>query len=120
MSVVKKVAGNTAIILGTRAVNTVLGIATVYLLTRFLGLADFGAYEILFAYVAIASTVVAFGFRPILTREISTEREDMNLVLGNVMMVMLLLAVATVAAVNLISYFLGQDPRLSRLDLSLL
>jgi len=117
MSVVKKVAGNTAIILGTRAVNTVLGIATVYLLTRFLGLADFGAYEILFAYVAIASTVVAFGFRPILTREISTAREDMALVLGNVMMVMLLLAVATVAAVNLISYFLGEDPRLSKLML---
>jgi len=117
MGVVKKVAGNTAIILGTRAVNTVVGIATVSLLTRFLGLADFGTYEIIFAYVAIASKVVEFGFRPILTREISRERERVDLVLGNVMMVKFLLALATVAAINLMVHFWGQDPRLSKLML---
>ena len=117
MSVVKKVAGNTAIVLGTRAVNTVLGLATVYLLTRFLGLADYGAYQIIVAYIAIAANVVEFGFRPILTREISRDREGVNLLMGNAMMVKLLLAVTTVAAVNLISHFLGQDPRLSKLML---
>jgi len=117
MSVVKKVAGNTAIVLGTRAVNTVLGIATVYLLTRFLGLADYGVYQIIVAYIAIAANVVEFGFRPILTREISRGREGMSLLMGNAMMVKLLLGVTTFAAVNLISHFLLQDPRLSKLML---
>ncbi|MCZ6776428.1 MAG: flippase [Ignavibacteria bacterium] len=117
MSVVKKVAGNTALILGTRAVNTVIGIATVSLLTRFLGLTDFGTYEIIFAYVVIAANIVEFGFRPILTREISRGREEVDLVVGNVMMVKFLLALATVAVVNLMVHFLGQDPRLSKLML---
>jgi len=117
MGVVKKVAGNTAIILGTRAVNTVVGIATVSLLTRFLGLAEFGTYEIIFAYIAIAANLVQFGFRPILTREISRERERVDVVVGNVMMVKFLLALATVAAINLMVHFFGQDPRLSKLML---
>jgi O-antigen/teichoic acid export membrane protein len=117
MGVVKKVAGNTAIILGTRAVNTVVGIATVSLLTRFLGLADYGTYEIVFAYFAIAANLVEFGFRPILTREISRGREGVDLVVGNVMMVKLLLAIVTVAVINLMVHLLGQDPRLSRLML---
>jgi len=117
MGVVKKVAGNTAIILGTRAVNTVVGIATVSLLTRFLGAAGYGVYEILIAYIAIAVHIVDFGFRPILTREISRERERVDLVVGNVVMVKFLLAVATMVAVNLMFYFSGQDPRLSKLML---
>lgn len=117
MGVVRKVAGNTAIILGTRAVNTVIGIATVSLLTRFLGLADFGTYEIVFAYVAIALNIVEFGLRPILTREISRGREGVDVVVGNAMMVKFLLALATVGVINLMVHFLGQDPRLSKLML---
>lgn len=115
MSVVKRVARNTTVILVTRAVTTALGIATVYVLTRFLGPANYGLHEILFAYVAIATNVVDFGFGPILTREISRKRENISVLLGNLMTMKLVLAVLAMLAVNLMVYFLGRDPRLPQL-----
>ena len=117
MSVVKNVAGNTTVFLSTRLFNTVLGIVTVYVLTRFLGPADFGLYTLLFAYIAVAGNFVDFGFRSILTREMSRQREDIALITGNVMMIRLCLAVIVIVVVNVLVYVMSQDPTSSRIIL---
>jgi len=119
MSVVEKVAGNTAVFLSARFCNTALGVVTVYVLTRFLGPADFGLYTLLFTYVAVAGNFVDFGFRSILTREMSRQREDIAVITGNVMMIRLCLAVIVIVMVNVLVYFLRQDPTSSRIMLIL-
>jgi len=119
MSVIKVVAGNTAVFLSTRLFNTVLGIVTVYVMTRFLGPADFGLYTILFAYVAVASNLVGIGFRSVLTREISRQREDVAMLAGNVMMIRLCLAAIAIVVVDGLVHVVRQDPISARVMLIL-
>ena len=117
MSVGTKIVENTAVILSTRLFNMGLGIATVYVLTRFIGPGGYGVYMTVFAYVAVAANLVEFGFRPTLTREMSKQREDVDVLAGNVMVVKFLLAVIVVAGLNLAAYVFKEDPKTSELML---
>lgn len=94
MSLTRKVAYNTAAQVVGRAANTVLAIITVGVLTRYLGVAGFGEYTTVFAFVGLFSTLADFGFMIILLRELGAGRVSPEKATRNVLSIRTIFAIA--------------------------
>lgn len=107
MSLTRKVAYNTAAQIFGRAANTVLAIVTVGVLTRYLGVAGFGEYTTVFAFVSLFSTLADFGFMIILLRELGAGKVSPEKATRNVLSIRTIFAVAVYLIAFIIGLFLG-------------
>ena len=70
-SILYKIGFNTLIQFIGKAVSVLLGLATVALLTRYLGLAGYGNFTLVFAYMSFFGVFADFGLQLAIVRELS-------------------------------------------------
>lgn len=85
MSLTKKIAYNTVIQIGGKLLGLILSIITVGILTRYLGVAGFGAYTTIIAYLQIFSILIDFGLQMTTVQAISDPREDESSLMSNIL-----------------------------------
>lgn len=76
---IKKIAVNTTSQIVAKGATVVLGFLTISLLTRYLGVAQYGIYNLVFAYLASFGIFADFGLRLTLVRDLSGEQEQSEL-----------------------------------------
>jgi O-antigen/teichoic acid export membrane protein len=76
---IKRIAVNTTSQIIAKGATVVLGFLTIGLLTRYLGVAQYGIYNLVFAYLASYGIFADFGLRLTLVRDLSGEQERTEL-----------------------------------------
>lgn len=84
MSLTRKVAHNTIYQLIGKGASSLLGLAAIGLLTRFLGREGFGEYTTVLTFVQIFGILINFGITLVTTQMISEPGADRNKILSNV------------------------------------
>lgn len=102
-SATQLVAANTAIQFVGKLVVMFLGLGTIALVTRYLGVAGFGQFTTIFAYVSFLSVFADFGFFAVLVTQLAQGKGEPAKIVSNIMT---LRAVAGLA-VYLIGFLVG-------------
>ena len=105
MSLTKKVFFNTGAQVVGKVINTILGLVSVAIITRYLGVAGYGDYTTAFAYIMFFSVISDFGFFWVLVRKISVG-EKIESVVQNAQSLRLIFAGIVLAAALIIVNFL--------------
>jgi O-antigen/teichoic acid export membrane protein len=96
--------------LGTYAAGVALGIASAGLMTRYLGVEDFGRYVIVTSLVAMVAGLTEAGVPNIAAREFATrDRRERNRLIANVIGIRLSIAVIGVLAAAGFAIVVGYD-----------
>jgi len=104
------VASNTAIQIAGKAGVLVIGLASIAILTRYLGPEDYGRYTLALTYMQLFAVLADVGLFTIVVREISRDPERTERLVGNTLTLRLALAAAAIALAALISLLLPYDP----------
>ncbi|MFH2070910.1 MAG: flippase [Elusimicrobiota bacterium] len=83
--------------------ETLLSIATISLLARYLSVEEFGIYWFVFSFISIFSPIADIGMSPILTRELSKDKKNGGGFLGNVILLRTFLTFFTFIIILLFS-----------------
>ena len=105
MSLSKKVAYNFSVQFVGKIVNTLVGIVNVAIITRYLGVAGYGDFTIVFAYIMFFSVISDFGFFWIIVKKISAGEED-DFVVKNALAIRLYFAAIVFLTALLVLHFL--------------
>jgi len=97
MGLTRKVAYNTGALIFGRVLNTAISLIIVALLTRYLGVAGFGQYTTVFAFVGIFNTLADFGFMLVLLRELGAGKMSEEKAVANVLSIRTAFAVVVYA-----------------------
>lgn len=108
MSLTRKVAYNTVIQIIGKGVTTIISLFLVAALTRYLGVAGYGQYTTIFAYLAFFGVLADFGFFWILVREIANPKSDINKVTSNILTLRTAIGVVVYAGAYLASFLIPQ------------
>jgi O-antigen/teichoic acid export membrane protein len=101
VNIAQRVAFNTAVQIGARAVSLVLVLVAFGLVTRYLGVEGFGAYSLVVTFVALAVSIADIGLTQIGVRELAVREEAREELVGNLLA--LRVAVAGAAALVLVA-----------------
>jgi O-antigen/teichoic acid export membrane protein len=104
VNIPQKVAFNTAVQLAARAVSIALTLVSFAIVTRYLGVAGFGAYSLVLTFLMLAVAIADLGMTPIGVRELARRRGEAARLLGN------LLGLRVVVAVLAALVLLGLSP----------
>lgn len=85
MNLSTKVARNGIIQVINKIISTILGLATIGLLARYLGPSGFGDYTIIVTFASLFSIVADFGMVMVATQMINKPKVDQDKVLGNLL-----------------------------------
>lgn len=95
MSTARKILGNTlAQILG-KAVNALLSIAIIKIITNYLSLAGYGEYTIIYEFLAFFGIAADLGLFTIAVREMSKDEKQVPRIVGNILTLRTILVVVT-------------------------
>ncbi|WP_457549426.1 flippase [Archaeoglobus sp.] len=83
MSIVKKIAKNTGIIIGGDVINKIISLVIIVVLARYLGSAGYGKYAFVLAYLSFFGVIADFGVNSILVRDISRNKSIASKYIGN-------------------------------------
>ncbi|OGD56655.1 hypothetical protein A2V71_03485 [Candidatus Berkelbacteria bacterium RBG_13_40_8] len=108
MSLTRKVAYNTVIQVVGKIITTFISLFLVAVLTRYLGVAGYGQYTTIFAYVGFAAVFADFGFFWILVREIANPKADIDKATSNVLTLRLFIGTIVFAIASIIALFIPQ------------
>jgi O-antigen/teichoic acid export membrane protein len=106
---------NTAANIVGRGFALLFSVGATIILARCLGTEGLGKYGAIYAYLTLFAWMAAFGFEPILLREISRQRENASSLLRTAMVMSCFLAVGTIAVAALIAPFAGYPGTLRNL-----
>jgi O-antigen/teichoic acid export membrane protein len=104
------VASNTAVQIAGRGVTLAIGLASIAILTRYLGPDDYGRYTLALTYMQLFGVLADVGLFTIVVREISRHPERTERLVGNTLTLRLLLAAAAIVLAALVSLLLPYDP----------
>lgn len=104
------VASNTAVQVAGKAVTLAIGLASIAVLTRYLGPEDFGKYTLALTYMQLFTVLADVGLVTIVVREISRHPDRTERLVGNTLTLRLLLSAGAIAVAALISLLLPYDP----------
>jgi O-antigen/teichoic acid export membrane protein len=104
------VASNTAVQIAGRALMLGIGLASISILTRYLGPADYGRYTLALTYMQLFAVLADVGLFTIVVREISRDPGETDRLVGNTLTLRLVLAAAAIVLAALISLALPYDP----------
>lgn len=110
MSLTRQVAYNTFTQTLGKAINTALALITIAALTRYLGVAGFGNYTTIWAFVAFFGVFADFGFFWILLRELSRGKIPSNKVFNNTITLRLFLALFVYLGAFLLGFLFNYPP----------
>lgn len=108
MSLARRIASNTLIQILGRVLTTATALVVVGALTRYLGVAGYGEYTTIFAYVSFFGVLADFGFFWIMLREISKDGADESSIISNVLTLRTVLGIIVFALGYLIALFIPQ------------
>jgi len=111
MSVANKIFQNTLWQVILRAVNIMVGIFNLALITRILGQTDFGFYTTIFAFVQMFMILADLGLYLTLLREssVAQNKEEENKITSNIFTIRLLFSLLAVALIPLVVQFFPYD-----------
>lgn len=111
MRLSQKVAYNTIIQTISKVIATVLGLATVVIMTRYLGAEGFGQYTIIITFLSFFAIVADFGLTLVTVQMISSvSRGEESRILSNLFSLRLVSAVVFLGLAPLAVLFLPYDP----------
>jgi len=109
MSLTRQVAYNVSFQTIGKAINVLIGLVSVAIVTRYLGVEGYGAYTTAFAYIAVFSVISDFGFFWIIVKRIAAG-EDISKVVQNTLSLRLLFASSVFLLSLLLVAFMPYDP----------
>jgi len=105
----QRVFANTAAQITSKVITTAASLVVIFYLTRYLGVAGFGDYTTIFAYLGIFGTFADLGFFLIVMREITSKPEEGGRIVGNIITFRLFLTFLVLAVAYGISFLLPYD-----------
>ncbi|RJQ33782.1 flippase [Candidatus Parcubacteria bacterium] len=111
MSVANKIFTNTLWQVIIRAVNILIGVISLALVTRILGQAGFGYYTTIFAFVQIFMILADFGLYLTLLHDISTttDRQEENKIVNNIFTIRVLASLLIIILAPIAVWFFPYD-----------
>lgn len=106
---------NTAATLAGRGLALFFSVGAAVVLARFLGSERLGEFGAIYAYLALFGWMAAFGFEPVLVREISRERQNASNLLHTAVVMSCFLAIGTIAVAILVAPKAGYTGHLRNL-----
>ncbi len=110
MSLTRKVAYNTIVQVVGKVVTTALSLVLVGYLTRYLGVAGYGQYTTIFAYVSFWAVLADFGFFWVLVRELAKPGADKQYIFNNVFTLKIIFTLVVFCLSAIIGFFVPQYP----------
>lgn len=104
MSTARAIAGNTVIQVAGRAVSTVLGVATIAIMTRHLGREGYGAFTTAMTFLQFFGILADFGLTLTLSKLLAEPDADRGRVASNVFTLRLTLAAALFGLAPLLAF----------------
>lgn len=101
-----KIGFNSAIQVFERAVSVVVGLVTLGVLTRYLGVHDFGLYATALTYLQLFATLLDFGFTILVVQMLSEPTRNHAHDFGVLMYIRLLSAVSVFVVLDVLIFFL--------------
>jgi O-antigen/teichoic acid export membrane protein len=98
-----RVAYNTIVQFAGKGITSAIGIVTLGLLTRYLGVAGYGEYTTIFAFLGFFAVVADFGLFPIVVRDIARRPEDRERIFGNILTLRIMLAAGILVLAPLVA-----------------
>lgn len=108
MSLTRQVAFNTIFQIIGKVVVTAFSLVIVGLLTRYLGVAGYGSYTTIFAYVSFWAVLADFGFFWILVRELAKPGINKERIFNNVITLKTLFGLVVFLTCAMIGFFIPQ------------
>ena len=108
-SVRRRVASNTAVQVAGKGIVLAFGLASLAVLTRYLGPDDYGRYTLALMYMQLFGVLADVGLFTTVVREISKDRSRTDELVGNVLTLRLLLAVVVIAVATGVSLLLPYE-----------
>ena len=109
MSNTRKVAYNTIVQYAGKAVITAISLVMVAALTRYLGVAGFGQYTTVFAYISFWAVFADFGLNWVQVREISKPNADVAKITNNIFTIRTILGFVVFLTSFLVSFLFNYD-----------
>jgi len=85
MSTTRKIAHNTAIQIGGKAISTLLGLAAIGMMTRYLGTEQFGWYVAAISFLQFIGIIIDFGLIPVTAQMMSEPAFDKKILFQNLL-----------------------------------
>ncbi len=105
MSLTQKLAKNTALQVGGRAIGTIFGLVTIAILTRHLGQEGYGQFTTAMTFLQIFGVLVDFGLTLTVVQMISEPRANEERIVGNIFSLRLISGFVFFALAPLVSFF---------------
>lgn len=114
MNVPQRVVFNTGIQLAGRTVSIVLSLVSFAIVTRYLGVAGFGAYSLVLTFLMLAVSIADLGMTPIGVRELARRSADAERLLGNLLGLRVLAAGGAALALFALSPLVQYETRVQQ------
>jgi O-antigen/teichoic acid export membrane protein len=108
-SVRRRVASNTAVQLAGKGVVLAFGLASLAVLTRYLGPGDYGRYTLALMYMQLFGILADVGLFTTVVREISKDRSRTDELVGNVLTLRLALSFVVIGVAGAVSLLLPYE-----------
>lgn len=109
MSLTKKIALHTGFQIGGKGIGTMLSIATVYFLTRYLGPEGYGQYTTALSFLQFFGIIVDFGLYVVLLNRLAKPRANREKLVSNTFTLRLLTAVVFLGLAPVIALLFPYD-----------
>ena len=106
MSLAAKIAKNTIYQITGKGAGMLLGLATVALMTRYLGRQGFGYYTIIISYLQFFGVLIDFGLQMTTSQLLAKPGANQSQIFGNLLAVRLLSALVFIGLGSIIVWFL--------------
>ena len=104
------VATNTAVQVAGRGLMLAIGLASIAVITRYLGPDDYGRYTLALTYMQLFAVLADVGLFTIVVRDISRDPSRTEELVGNTLTLRLVLSAVVIAVAAAISLLLPYDP----------
>lgn len=108
-SVRRRVASNTAVQVAGKGIVLAFGLASLAVLTRYLGPGDYGRYTLALMYMQLFGVLADVGLFTTVVREISKDRSRTDELVGNVLTLRLVLALVVIVVASAVSLLLPYE-----------
>lgn len=106
MGLSKKIAANTIYQVIGRVLTTLLALVIVVYLTRYLGVAGYGQYTTIIAYLGVFTILADFGFYMIASREISQNPHHREKIFNNTLTIRIASGLGLMLIANLVAFLM--------------
>lgn len=113
-TLLRKILVGIGTLLAGNAASTLTAMASSMVLARYLGVAEYGRYSLIFLYATLFQGLASFGLDDILTRELSRGRRSAEQLVGNAVLLRLGGALGAILLCSVAAAWGERDPQIAR------